>query len=34
LTKAAVDGVFAIGNGLKKLFEDAMNRHHPVNELK
>ena len=26
LTKAAVDGVFALGNGLKKLFEDAMNK--------
>ncbi|MFA4992733.1 MAG: DUF748 domain-containing protein [Candidatus Omnitrophota bacterium] len=25
LTKAAVDGVFAIGNGLKKFFEDAIN---------
>jgi Domain of Unknown Function (DUF748) len=26
LTKAAVDGVFALGNGLKKFFEDAMNK--------
>jgi hypothetical protein len=26
LTKAAVDGVFALGNGLKKLFEDSMNK--------
>jgi hypothetical protein len=26
LTKAAVDGMFALGNGLKKFFEDAMNK--------
>ncbi|MFA7706229.1 MAG: DUF748 domain-containing protein [Candidatus Omnitrophota bacterium] len=26
LTKAAVDGVFALGNGLKKFFEDGMNK--------
>jgi hypothetical protein len=26
LTKAAVDGIFALGNGLKKFFEDAMNK--------
>ncbi|MBU0548333.1 MAG: DUF748 domain-containing protein [Candidatus Omnitrophica bacterium] len=26
LTKAAVDGVFALGEGLKKFFEDAMNK--------
>lgn len=26
LTKAAVDGVFTLGNGLKKFFEDAMNK--------
>jgi len=26
LTKAAVDGLFALGNGLKKFFEDAMNK--------
>ena len=26
LTKAAVDGVLALGNGLKKFFEDAMNK--------
>ena len=26
LTKAAVDGVFALGNGLKKFFEDSMNK--------
>jgi hypothetical protein len=25
LTRAVVDGVFALGNGLKKFFEDAMN---------
>jgi len=31
LTKAAVDGVFAIGNGLKKVFEDAMNKEVSVN---
>ena len=26
LTKAAVDGIFALGNGLKKFFEDSMNK--------
>jgi len=26
LTKAAFDGVFALGNGIKKFFEDAMNK--------
>ena len=31
LTRAAVDGVFALGNGLKKVFEDAMNKDVPVN---
>jgi len=31
LTRAAVDGVFAIGNGVKKVFEDAMNKPAPGN---
>lgn len=31
LTKAAIDGIFALGNGLKKFFEDSMNREAPEN---
>jgi len=29
LSKAVIDGVFALGNGLKKVFEDAMNKQTP-----
>lgn len=31
LSRAVVDGVFALGNGLKKIFEDAMNKEIPAN---
>lgn len=31
LSRAVVDGVFALGNGLKKVFEDAMNKQIPAN---
>jgi len=31
LSRAVVDGVFALGNGLKKVFEDAMNKQLPAN---
>lgn len=31
LSKAVVDGVFALGNGLKKVFEDAMDKQIPAN---
>jgi len=29
LSKAVIDGVFALGNGLKKVFEDAINKQTP-----
>lgn len=31
ISKAVVDGVFALGNGLKKVFEDAINKQTPEN---
>jgi len=31
LSKAVIDGVFALGNGLKKAFEDAINKQTPEN---
>lgn len=31
LSRAVVDGVFALGSGLKKVFEDAMNKEIPAN---
>ncbi len=31
LSKAVIDGVFALGNGLKNVFEDAINRQTPAN---
>ncbi len=31
LSKAVIDGVFALGNGLKKVFEDAINKQTPEN---
>jgi len=30
LSKAAIDGVFALGNGMKKFFEDIMNKQTPA----